>query len=85
MKKLETGLSGCTLELIDSNTLRKHSSSESYNKRLDLQVKKQQLFSTQVYRNIETPKVLSKENGYFDMDAPLDDFPAFPLNAIIND
>ena len=68
MKKLETGLSGCTLELIDSNTLRKHSSSESYNKRLDLQVKKQQLFSTQVYRNIETPKVLIKENGYFDME-----------------
>ena len=33
MKKLETGLSGCTLELIDSNTLRKYSSSESYNKR----------------------------------------------------
>ena len=68
IKKLETGLSGCTLELINSNTLRKHSSSESYNKRLDLQVKKQQLFSTQVYRNIETPKVLSKENGYFDME-----------------
>ena len=68
IKKLETGLSGCTLELIDSNILRKHSSSESYNKRLDLQIKKQQLFSTQVYRNIETPKVLSKENGYFDME-----------------
>ena len=68
MKKLETGLSGCTLELINSNTLRKYSSSELYNKRLDLQVKKQQLFSTQVYRNIETPKVLSKENDYFDME-----------------
>ena len=68
MKKLETGLSGCTLELIDSNTLRKYSSSESYNKRLDLQVKKQQLFSTQVYRNIETPKVLSKGDSYFDME-----------------
>ena len=68
MKKLETGLSGCTLKLINSNTLRKHSSSELYNKRLDLQVKKQQLFSTQVYRNIETPKVLSKENDYFDME-----------------
>jgi len=68
MKKLETGLSGCKLELIDSNILRKYSSSESYNKRLDLQVKKQQLFSTQVFRNIETPKVLDKENGYFDME-----------------
>ena len=68
MNKLDTGLSGCTLELIDSNTLRKYSSSESYNKRLDLQVKKQQLFSTQVYRNIETPKVLSKGDSYFDME-----------------
>ena len=68
MKKLETGLSGCKLELIGSNTLRKHSSSPSYNKRLDLQVKKQELFSNQVFRNVETPKVLRKEDSYFDME-----------------
>ena len=68
MKKLETGLSGCKLELIGSNTLRKHSSSPSYNKRLDLQVKKQELFSNQVFRNVETPKVLSKGDSYFDME-----------------
>jgi len=67
-RKLETGLSGCKLELIDSNTLRKHSSSPSYNKRLDLQVKKQELFSNQVFRNVETPKVLSKGDSYFDME-----------------
>ena len=58
MEKLETGLSGCKLELIDSNILRKHSSSEPYNKRLDLQIRKQQLFSNRVCRNIETPKIL---------------------------
>ena len=68
MKKLETGLSGCKLELIGSNILRKHSSSQSYNKRLELQVKKQELFSTQVFRNVETPKVLSKGDSYFDME-----------------
>ena len=68
MKKLETGLSGCKLELIGSNTLRKHSSSLSYNKRLVLQVKKQELFSNQVFRNVETPKVLRKEDSYFDME-----------------
>jgi hypothetical protein len=68
MKKLETGLSGCKLELIGSNTLRKHSSSLSYNKRLELQVKKQELFSNQVFRNVETPKVLSKGDSYFDME-----------------
>ena len=68
MKKLETGLSGCKLELICSNILRKHSSSESYNKRLELQVKKQELFSNQVFRNVETPKVLRKEDSYFDME-----------------
>ena len=68
MKKLETGLSGCKLELIGSNTLRKHSSSPSYNKRLELQVKKQELFSSQVFRNVETPKVLRKEDSYFDME-----------------
>ena len=67
-RKLETGLSGCKLELIGSNTLRKHSSSLSYNKRLELQVKKQELFSTQVFRNVETPKVLSKGDSYFDME-----------------
>ena len=67
-RKLETGLSGCKLELIGSNILRKHSSSESYNKRLELQVKKQELFSTQVFRNVETPKVLSKGDSYFDME-----------------
>ena len=67
MKKLETGLSGCKLELIGSNVLRKHSSSPSYNKRLGLQVKKQELFSNQVFRNVETPKVLRKEDSYFDM------------------
>ena len=67
-RKLETGLSGCKLELIGSNTLRKHSSSLSYNKRLELQVKKQELFSNQVFRNVETPKVLSKGDSYFDME-----------------
>ena len=67
-RKLETGLSGGKLELIGSNILRKHSSSESYNKRLELQVKKQELFSNQVFRNVETPKVLVKEDGYFDME-----------------
>ena len=68
MKKLETGLSGCKLELIGYNTLRKHSSCPSYNKRLELQVKKQELFSNQVFRNVETPKVLGKEDSYFDME-----------------
>ena len=67
-RKLETGLSGCKLELIGSNVLRKHSSSLSYNKRLGLQVKKQELFSNQVFRNVETPKVLRKEDSYFDME-----------------
>ena len=67
-RKLETGLSGCKLELIGSNILRKHSSSPSYNKRLGLQVKKQELFSNQVFRNVETPKVLGKEDSYFDME-----------------
>ena len=55
-RKLETGLSGCKLELIGSDVLRKYSSSPSYNKRLELQIKKQELFSNQVFRNVETPK-----------------------------
>ena len=67
-RKLDNGLSGCKLELIGSNILRKHSSSPSYNKRLELQVKKQELFSSQVFRNVETPKVLRKGDSYFDME-----------------
>ena len=86
MEKLETGLSGCRLELIGSNILRKYSSSEEYNKRLDLQVKKQQLFSTQVFRNIETPKVLDKENGYFDMEYVIGrSFDEYFSTCIVND
>ena len=68
MKKLETGLSGCKLELIGSNILRKHSACEQYNKRLELQIKKQELFFRQVFRNVETPKVLRKHDSYFDME-----------------
>ena len=71
MNKLETGLSGCKLELIGSNILRKHSSCEKYNKRLDLQIKKQKRFSNQVFKNIETPKIIDVNREYlyyFDME-----------------
>jgi len=67
MKRLDTGLSGCKLELISPDTLRKHSSSKDYNERLNLQINKQKLFSNQIFKNIQAPKVLDvyREGLYF--------------------
>ena len=56
MTKLNTGLSGCKLELING-LLRKHSASTDYNSRLISQAEKQIVFSKRIYKNIETPKV----------------------------
>ena len=67
MTKLNTGLSGCKLELING-LLRKHSASADYNSRLISQADKQIVFSKRIYKNIETPKVHDIEVSYFDMD-----------------
>ena len=67
MTKLNTGLSGCKLELING-LLRKHSASADYNSRLISQSEKQIVFSKRIYKNIETPKVHDIEVSYFDMD-----------------
>lgn len=67
MKRLDTGLSGCKLELISPDILRKYSSSKDYNERLNLQINKQKLFSNQIFKNIQAPKVLDvyREDLYF--------------------
>lgn len=65
------GLSGCKLELIDNNVVRKYSSSVSYNQRLYYQINKQKLFSNFTFKNIDTPKVLDikvDEIYSFDME-----------------
>ena len=67
MNKLDTGLSGCKLQLINSDIVRKQSPSELYNGRLNLQAKKQKLFSNYIFKNIETAKIINIENNYFDM------------------
>ena len=67
MTKLNTGLSGCKLELING-LLRKHSASTDYNSRLISQAEKQIVFSKRIYKNIETPKVHDIEESHFDMD-----------------
>ena len=67
MTKLNTGLSGCKLELING-LLRKHSASTDYNSRLISQAEKQIVFSKRIYKNIETPKVHDMRVSYFDMD-----------------
>mgnify|MGYP003114238587 CR=1 FL=1 len=57
MTNLKSGLSGCKIDLLNDNILRKYSSSEEYNKRLLLQIKKQSLFSHFVLPNIDSPRV----------------------------
>ena len=59
MTNLKSGLSGCKIELLNTDTLRKYSSSQNYNERLRSQIKKQSLFSHFILNNIDTPKVLS--------------------------
>lgn len=71
MKKLNAGLSGCKLEFIDNNQIRKYSSSPEYNIRLSNQIDKQVLFSNFILKNIDAPKIYSvyKNEIYsFDME-----------------
>jgi tRNA A-37 threonylcarbamoyl transferase component Bud32 len=71
MLELSVGLSGCKLELIENNTIRKYSSSIEYNQRLSLQVDKQVLFSNLILKNIDTPKIYDinqNELYHFDME-----------------
>jgi hypothetical protein len=70
-KKLEMGLSGCELKIIDYNTLRKSSTSLEYNKRLLLQINKQKLFFNFILKNILTPNIFNiscEKYFYFDME-----------------
>jgi len=53
------GISGCILELINSQTLRKTSPSVKYNNRLVKQMEKQELYSTNSITGTCTPKILS--------------------------
>lgn len=71
MTNLKSGLSGCRIELLNDNVLRKHSSSQDYNQRLLSQIKKQSLFSHFVLQNIDSPRVHSIHQGdiySFDME-----------------
>lgn len=71
MSNLNIGLSGCKLELLSENIIRKHSKDLSYNYRLQLQSVKQANFTNFQFPNINAPKVLhyNFENlNYFDME-----------------
>ena len=85
MTKLNTGLSGCKLELVNG-LLRKHSASSEYNSRLISQAEKQIVFSKRIYKNIETPKAHDIETFYFDMDyVSGQNFEEFFSTASVND
>ena len=68
MTKLNTGLSGCSLELINDRVLRKYSPTTDYNSRLLSQADKQIVFGNRIYKNIDAPKVYDIQKNYFDMD-----------------
>lgn len=86
MNKLDTGLSGCKLQLINSDIVRKQSPSELYDDRLNLQAKKQKLFSNYIFKNIETAKIINIGKNYFDMQYMTGlTFDEFFLVSSIND
>lgn len=67
----DLGLSGCKLEILSDSTIRKYSSNENYNRRLTIQIDKQNLFSKYIFTNIDTPKIIQKYEDkliYFDME-----------------
>ena len=68
MTKLNTGLSGCSLELINDRVLRKYSPTTDYNSRLLSQADKQMVFGNRIYKNIDAPKVYDIQRNYFDME-----------------
>ena len=68
MTKLNTGLSGCSLELINDRVLRKYSPTTDYNSRLLSQADKQVVFGNRIYKNIDAPKVYGIQKNYFDME-----------------
>ena len=68
MTKLNTGLSGCSLKLINDRVLRKYSSTTDYNSRLLSQADKQVVFGNRIYKNIDAPKVYDVQENYFDME-----------------
>jgi thiamine kinase-like enzyme len=71
MTNLNSGLSGCKIELIDNHTIKKFSSGENYNKRLLQQCDKQMFFSKKTLKAVQVPKVFNvrKEDLYsFEME-----------------
>ena len=67
----DLGLSGCKLEILSDSAIRKYSSNENYNRRLTIQIDKQNLFSKYIFTNIDTPKIIQKYEDkliYFDME-----------------
>jgi len=68
MTKLNTGLSGCSLELINDRVIRKYSPTTDYNSRLLSQADKQVVFGNRIYKNIDAPKVYDIQKNYFDME-----------------
>ena len=68
MTKLNIGLSGCSLELINDRVLRKYSPTTDYNSRLLSQADKQVVFGDRIYKNIDAPKVYDIQKNYFDME-----------------
>ena len=86
MTKLNTGLSGCSLELINDRVLRKYSPTTDYNSRLLSQADKQVVFGNRIYKNIDAPKVYDTQENYFDMEYIAGkNFDEFFSTASVND
>jgi len=71
MSDTKIGLSGCILEIMPNNIIRKTSPTQFYSNRLRNQAEKQRIFSTFELPNVKTPEIFQIQNNEifsFDME-----------------
>jgi thiamine kinase-like enzyme len=63
------GNSGCMLELLDNNTIKKYTLDKNYSNRLEIQKNKQKYFFDHFkIKDINTPQIISSSRGSFTMN-----------------
>lgn len=65
---IKIGLSGCVLKIVDDKIIRKSTSSNSYNQRLNNQINKQLSFNSIIQSDFYTPQIYKRGVDYFDME-----------------
>jgi hypothetical protein len=63
MSDAKVGLSGCILEIMPNNIIRKTAPNQSYSPRLRNQAEKQKIFSRFEIPNLKTPEIFQIQNN----------------------